>query len=237
MIRIHPVQFRKKSFREQYSKYQWIEIDLVKNTSDFRPESYRPVSHDTAIKITGEIKPDGDAWHERRKIVLKKVYTNLTQLISEAKDKNVCTSLAVFKPTKILGFKIEEEKERVWDQKKIEHLKQMNIFDSASTQEVVRKLPYKFSYSFEDDAGREATLMNEDWEIGELYWNCLRYHEGNEMKACHDVRKKYIDDFALTKDLHFFLGTGQRFHFVGPNPFMIIGTFHPKPIGQTKLFG
>jgi hypothetical protein len=239
MIRIYPVQFFKKSFREQYSKYQWIEMDLVKNSSDFRPESFRPHSHDTEIKIVGEIKPDGDAWHERRKIVLKKVYTNLTKLITEAKDKDICTSLAVFKPSKIIDFVIDEEKEREWDQKKIEHLKQMNIFESATAakQEVVKKLPYKFSYTFLDDAGREATLMNEDWEIGELYWNCLRRHEGNEARACADVRKKYLDDFALTKDLHFYLGTGQRFHFVGPNPFMIIGTFHPKPISQINLFG
>jgi hypothetical protein len=237
-IRIYPVQFRRKSFTEQYAKYQWIEMDLVKNTSDFRPESFRPYSHDSEITIIGEVKPDGNAWHERRKLVLNKVYTNLTDLITEAKDDTVCTSLAVFKPTKITGFKIEAEQEREWSAKKTEHLKQMNIFQSIteSKQEVVRKLPYKFSYTFEDDAGREATLMNEDWEIGELYWNCLKRHEGNENLACLDVRKKYIDDFALTKDLHFYLGTGQRYHKVGPNPFMIIGTFHPKPIKQLNLF-
>ena len=67
-IRIFPIQFRQKSYAEQYSKYQWIEIDLVKNERDFRPESFRPVSHDTEIKIVGEIKPDGESWNERRKI-------------------------------------------------------------------------------------------------------------------------------------------------------------------------
>ena len=34
-IRIYPVQFRKKTFGEQYKKYDWIEIDLVKNQSDY----------------------------------------------------------------------------------------------------------------------------------------------------------------------------------------------------------
>ena len=29
-IRIYPIQFRRKSFEEQYRKYDWIEIDLVK---------------------------------------------------------------------------------------------------------------------------------------------------------------------------------------------------------------
>jgi len=41
-IRIYPVPFRKKHYNEQYKKYDWIEVDLVKNTSDFRPESFRP---------------------------------------------------------------------------------------------------------------------------------------------------------------------------------------------------
>lgn len=74
----------------------------------------------------------------------------------------------------------------------------------------------------------ESRMMIEDWEAGQLYTNCLSRHEGNEAKAVADVRKKYFDDFAKTKDLHFFLGTTQQYHNVAPNPFIIIGTFHPK---------
>ena len=111
-IRIYPVQFRKKSYSEQYSKYEWIELDLVKNQSDFRPESYRPITHDTPIKVVGKIPADGDTWSARRKIVLKKVYSNMSKLIDEAKDKSICTSLAVFKPKEIIDFVYEEEKER-----------------------------------------------------------------------------------------------------------------------------
>lgn len=78
--------------------------------------------------------------------------------------------------------------------------------------------------------------MIEDWETGQLFWNSLRRHDGNEKKACEDVRKKYFDDFAKTKNLHFLLGTTQVHHFRSRNPFVIIGTFHPKPITQFKLF-
>jgi len=65
-IRIYPIQFRKKPYSEQYSKYEWIELDLIKNNKDFRPESYRPVSHEAPIKVIGKILPDGNAWNERR---------------------------------------------------------------------------------------------------------------------------------------------------------------------------
>ncbi len=234
-IRIYPVQYRKKAYHQQYGKYQWVEIDLVKNESDFRPESYRPVTHDTEITILNEIPPDGDDWAQRRKVVLNKIYYSLTELIAEAKDKNICTSLAVFKPTKIIDF-IWEEVEREWDDKKLAILRQYNLFDSANEdrEEVVKKLPYKFSFVFEDNQGKQSTLMIEDWETGALYWNMLK-KTGSEAEACKAVRQKYFDDFSKTKDLHFYLGTSQTFHFVWHNPFMIIGTFHPKKITQSTL--
>jgi hypothetical protein len=237
-IRIYPVQFRKKKYGQQYSKYQWIEIDLVKNTSDFRKESYRPVSHETEIKIIGEIKPDGDDWNERRKVVLNKVYTSLGNLIAEAKNKEIGTSLAVFKPSEILGFEIKEV-DREWSKEKLDKLKQLNLFESSDKEgkfEVVKKLPYKFSYKLKDSEGTVSTMMIEDWETGQLYWNSLKRHGGDEQLACEDVRKKYIDDFARTKDLYLFLGTTKPHHNTAPNPFVIIGTFHPKFTTQTSLF-
>jgi hypothetical protein len=241
-IRIYPVQFRKKSYHEQYKKYDWVEIDLVKNTEDFRPESYRPYSHDSEFTVINNIGPDGGSWDDRRRIVLRKTYTNLSALIAEAKDRTIATSLAVFKPSEIMEL-IVEPCEREWDKEKLQSLQQLNIFETVATEKprVVRKLPYKFSYRFTDDEGREATLMIEDWELGQLYWNCLERHEGHdrEARACNDVVKKYYNDFAKTKDIHLFLGTSLRYHNFGVNPFMIIGTFHPKHIKlnpQGRLF-
>lgn len=101
---------------------------------------------------------------------------------------------------------------------------------------VVRKLPYKFSYVLKDINEKKSKMMIEDWEIGQLYWNCLARHEGNESKAVADVKKKYFDDFAKSKDLYLFLGTSQVHHYPLKNPFMIIGTFHPKKESQLSLF-
>jgi hypothetical protein len=100
---------------------------------------------------------------------------------------------------------------------------------------LVQKLPYKFSFIFEDDQGKQSKLMIEDWETGQLFWNCLAKHEGNEKKAIEDVKYKYFEDFAKTKDLHFFLGTTAVHHYASKNPFMIIGTFHPKIETQFSL--
>ncbi|MCK9500156.1 MAG: hypothetical protein M0Q45_11710, partial [Bacteroidales bacterium] len=231
-VRIFPIQFRKKSFEEQYRKYDWIEIELVKNKSDFRKESFRPVSYDTEIKILDHLDTKSN-WLLRKEVVFKnKVYTDIDELIAEAKNRDILTSLATFKPTEIIDFTIEPVK-REWDKRKLEKLIQdrsSNLFakEDEDLFEVVRKLPYKFSYVLHDCNGKRSKMMIEDWEIGQLYWNCFLRHGENEAMAVKDVRKKYFDDFAKTKDLHLFLGTSQLHHFTGKNPFMIIGTFHPK---------
>ncbi|GGC04933.1 hypothetical protein [Dyadobacter sediminis] len=239
-VRIYPIPFRKLQYDKQYSKYDWIEIDLEKNTSDFRPESYKPKSIDSPFKIIGNIDSEKGTWRLRKEVVLKNVYTNMTELIARAKDPKQCISLAVFKPKEVIDFTIENSA-RTWDKHKLEALKakarQLDLFkNSENPFEVVQKLPFKFSYKFTSEDGKERTLMIEDWEIGALYWRMLDKYEGNEQKACEDVRKKYFDDFAKTKDLYLFLGTTREYHNVGLNPFIIIGTFHPMKTAQLSLF-
>jgi hypothetical protein len=234
-IRLYPVPYRKLKQDQQYKKYQWIEIDIVKNDDDPRLESFRPVKLPVEMKLLETIEADGESWKARRELVLKKVYNNLSKLITEAKDPKIVTSLAVFKPQRIIDFIIENEVAQ-WNQSTLDALKQENMFESNDEYAIVEKIPYKFSYRFIDDEDRESTLMIEDWEIGELYRNCLKRNDGNEQKACEDVRKKYFDDFVLTKDVYLFLGTTKAFHFRSPNPFIIIGFFYPKFESQFDLF-
>ena len=238
-IRVYPIQFRKRAFGEQYKKYDWVEIDLERNTSDFRPETYRPKA-DTEFHIVGHLDTKRN-WAARKQIVLKHVHFDLEKLIAEAKDIKICTSLAVFKPKRIIDFVIESV-DRDWSKEKLLSLNQMNIFNSVSETtgkaEVVRKIPYKFSYQFEDCNGVQSTMMIEDWEIGQLYWNCLKDNEGNEHLACEAVKQKYFYEFVNNKDLHLFLGTTKAFHKRSRNPFIIIGVFYPEKelVTQTTLF-
>ena len=238
-IRLYPIPFRKLKKNEKYTKYQWIELDIVNNDKDFRPESFRPATIDTPITLLNTIDTKGN-WYRRKQIVLGKVYTDIKALIAEAHDKDICTSLAVFKPTKIIDFKIEQVSEE-WDKKKIDEQKalqeQGNLFEMEEEPfEVVSKLPYKFSYVIEDENGVSSTMMIKDWEIGQLYRNTLAAAEGNQAIAVDKVKQKYFDYFALKKDLHLYLGTTKAFHHRSKNPFMIIGTFTPDIEIQTSLF-
>lgn len=242
-IRLYPMPFRKLDIDQKYKKYSWIEIDVERNTSDFRAETYRPCNLGT-VTVEEEQKQGRKApWTLRRSIIFKnkKIYTNLEELIKEARTDK--TSLAVFKPNKILGFTWEET-ERDWDKDKLKLLeaesRQLSLFQTLEELErefqVVKKVPYKFSYRFQDDSGKISKMMIEDWEIGMLFFNCLKRADNNENEAILKVKDKYFTEF-LNRDLYFFLGTTKEFHNVAPNPFIIVGLFYPpKESGQLSLF-
>ena len=238
-VRIYPVPFRRLNESEQYRKYDWIECQLVRRTADLRPESFSPADQNELTPV-GHIDTS-DKWRERRRLLLQtaQVYDRLDRLIKGAKSNTL--SLAVFKPTKVTDF-IWEEEDRDWNQEKLHQMRalhsQLALFEDNSwrqTFQLIPKLPYSFSYRFEDSTGKRSELQVLDWEAGALYWNCLKSTEGDEDAALAKVRNKYFDTFLKT-DLHFFLGTTQQFHQVAPNPWVIVGVFPIPDDPQQRLF-
>ena len=233
-IRLYPVPFRRLEDVRQYKKYQWINVKIARNTTDFRPESHTPDL--SSLELQETVGPQ-NGWQSRKDIVAQAdLYEDLNLLISGARSDK-CTSLAVFKPQEILDFKIEPDTEE-WAAEKLQAIKarkrQKSLFgdDINELSRIVNKLPFKFSYSFRDVRGKKSTLMIADWELGALYFKCLK--GGNKKLACEKVREKYLG-FKQTKDLRFFLGTSKAFHHVGPNPFIIIGVFYPPRAPQQAL--
>jgi type I site-specific restriction endonuclease len=218
-------------------KYTWIELDLIKRTDDFRSESHSPMYYDFRdIVVHARLGTEGN-WQKRKELCLKKIYTNLAQLIKDS-EAPTNRSLATFKPSEILGVDIENDT-REWKDEWLELRKQGDLFSTDKTPEaLIPKLPYKFFYKFKDDSGKISRLMVEDWEIGALYWNCLRATEGlDEESALDKVKAKYEKEFLADKDLYLFLGTTKEWHMRrSKNPFVIIGVFYPKIESQMSLF-
>lgn len=235
-IRIYPVPFRFLQDGDKYPKYSWVELDLVRNSKDFRPESYRlKLGIDEHITILDKIGTAND-WMGRKSYVLKEVFSSMTELIQLAKSPQQ-KSLATLKPARIVDFVVEDD-EREWKQEWLDQLKQMNMFEMPTNngqRKVIKKLPYKFSYRFFSEGDTEPRkMMIEDWEIGALFWNCLYRTDGDEQAALKLVRQKYFDEF-MEKDLYLFVGTTHRFHNIAPNPFVIIGVFYPPKTDQLSL--
>jgi hypothetical protein len=240
-IRIYPIPLSflfdlKKNQSLNQIKYQWIELDLVKRSDDFRPESYSPAHYDFRDIVKGESYDTKSNWLRRKEVCLNTVFKNMTELIELSKAPNN-VSLAAFKPTKILRLEIEND-EREWKDEWTKLRMQGDLFaDVKSPETLIPKLPYKFKYRFEDDQGKQSFMMIEDWEIGALYWRCLRRANGDETIALEKVREKYEKDFLSNKDITLFLGTTKEFHRRRMNnPFVIIGVFYPKKDIQGSLF-
>ena len=236
-IRIYPVPFRFLQEKQQYKKWQWIRVKTVKNNKDFRPESYRPYDLENSIKLEDEI-PSKNSWKARSEFALKHVWNNMTELAKAAQRDNI--SLATLKPKEVKNF-IWERTSEEWDHKKLERilssLNQGSLFDTTSRQgfEIAKKIPFKFSYVFSTEDGKERTMMIEDWELGMLYLKMYNKFR-NEEVACEKVKEKYFRTMINGRDLYFFVGTTLKFHKVNvANPFIIIGTYWPPLVKNEEL--
>ena len=227
-IRIYPVPYRLLDKKKQFKKYQWIEADIIRDTRDPRPESY---------KLAGRIKPlscidTSDAWEERKQLVLSKVYYNLDTLIHEARNTNVSTSLATFKPKRIVGFSIKHDGSLKSRRQKYKALVKQLTKEQANN--LVKAVPFKFYYTFVDQLGKRSTLQILDWEIYQLCRKLIRIHGARKTKIASLLREKYIHQLAKNRDIYLFLGTNKYWHIRrSHNPFMIIGIFYP-PLHHKK---
>jgi hypothetical protein len=237
-VRIYPVPFRLLGADHQFAKWTWVELPLVRRAKDHRPESFSPVDRNDIT--VGETIGTADGWRERREWVLGrgKVWTDLTALIAAGKRDEV--SLATFRPARMIGFEWQKA-EAEWDAAKLataqQQLQQRNLLDAAGLREDFKpanKMPYDFYFKFADDKGRESRMRILDWEIGMLYWNCLKGAHGKEDEALEKVRHRYETDF-FAKDLHLFLGTTYEWHKRAPNPWVVVGVFPPPVQKQLDL--
>lgn len=249
-IRIYPVPFKFLSGLRSNGiigtyKFTWIEINLKRRLEDFRPESHSPINYDfsditigESIEIKGGVNAKQEAWNLRKILCTKSVYKSIRLLIDDSKAPQN-KSLATFKPYKLLSFDIEED-DREWKDEWKEQLKQLEIFNidgqvsDNSSRKIIAKIPYKFYYKFQDEEGKISRLMIEDWEIGQLYFNCLKTYKTEEI-ALEKVKEKYWNQFSK-RDIHFFLGTTKQWHMRrSNNPFVIIGVFYPPYINESNL--
>ena len=205
-IRIFPVAYRVlfcANESHRYHKWQWIEVDLEQDINrDIRKESFHIRDISTLKILSPHSQNAAPNWDERLQWVFrnKKIYRNMTELLQDTKQYDI--SLAVLKPMRITDFhaeredlrKFREKSDRLKKRYKAE-LNQMRLFeddfDLQESFQFAEKVPYKFSYSFMTEDGKERKLMIEDWEIGNLYRNTFKKSQ-NEQIACEKVRDKLL---------------------------------------------
>jgi len=231
-VRLYPIDYRYRPPEQRFKKYQWIEVELGPRGAgnDQRAESRRPELG--TIQLVGPRLPSDRNWIERRAIIDKMPVFTRNQLWNQHEaDKHVGrspVSLGIVRPTKIVGVEVVPVTGD-WKAEWKAILAQGNLFGEELKE--IRKLPFAWRYVFEceDSEGKPHTAMNEDWEIGVLYWKELE-RLGSPVAAAESVRKKCLQMVAEDRDARFFMGTVFPY-----NTWIVLGVFWPAKEAQQRL--
>ena len=234
LVRIYPVTLR--YLKEPFKAYQWIEADVEKNASDFRPESFR-IQQET-IRPLDHLDHDKAGWAERAKWVLSagNVFASVKALRdAEARDH---TSLGLVKPKKItkiyMEYKPESEKKE-WDEQRERALKQKDLYvDAESKTKDLAFCPVRYRAKFFCDdpvCPTEHDLSILDWGLYVLNYNqyVVRGAAMAEQKVVEKI-EQLMD--PSKRDAYFYLGNTMGHS----QSFMIVGLFHPPlpPVSTRK---
>ena len=200
-IRLYPIDYRYLPYWRWYKKYQWIEVEVVKNDKDPRKESYRP--NVRSIIPLGEPIGTGGNWRRRKEIVLLAASHSMEQLRNMQQVDR--TSLGIVRPRRITDV-IVEACEREWKAECRAQLQQARLF--GPQRKPLEKIPFKFSYRFECDDPRCTghKMLITDWgDNGHLQYlpvSYLGFAVGAARSWCNEAADDLDPVPAL--DLHAF---------------------------------
>jgi hypothetical protein len=227
-IRIYPLPFRLISKSKQFSKYQWIELEVQRNPNDNREQSFRP-NIDSIKILTPKPLPTKNGWELRNQYVLPTVSPSLEYL----KDNYPKTSLGIIKPREI--FEVIAEK-NVPKEEILEYYQQLSIFEEENEARTpFIPLSYKFSYRFacnDEKCKKSHKLSIIDWELGALVNNLRRAGNNEETIKDKVILKFYNELCSPSKDTHFIVGNKYPYR----DAFMILGVYYPDVVRQLSIF-
>ncbi len=229
-VRLYPVAYRTLPGWQKFDKYDVIEVDCVRRPphKDDQPESWSPRME--TLKTVGKVPVNrpGD-WSNRLSWIRPTLLRGFAELLDL--QRTTRKSLAAFKPAKILGFKVEPEREADWNEAQRASLDQTDMYH----QEIrtLEKIPCAFRVGFTDERGGEHWLKVIDWEFMEL-WRKERDHFGSEEVAADQVRKKL--DWIARGDKEVIMYAGNLADPRMRRSFIILGFCYPKDEPQMTLF-
>jgi hypothetical protein len=225
LIRIYPIRLR--YMKEPFRLFDWIEAEIERNASDFRPESFR--IREDSIKIVGHIDTKKKDWLERRRWMLgdQNAFASVEALQgAEALDH---TSLGLVRPKEIkriyLRKKPDSERQE-WEAQRAIAMEQRELFvdeDTLTRDLHFMPIEYRVRFACNDPACiGEHDFSIRDWGVYVL--SRREYAQRGPQVAESKVIEK-INELMdpTTRDPYFFLGNTKAH----PKNFMIVGFFHP----------
>ena len=216
-IRLFPVPYRFLDSDRRFSKYQWIEVEVAKD-SDFRPESYK-INTDS-IRILSSVPANRHDHWQARKDIIYPLQAHCLCCLQRERDRNGHPTLGFYKPALIRRFVIRSI-DPDWTEVDLAKLSQQSMFEKTPIQ-LLEKIPFKFIYHVfcDEQDCKGHNLSCTDWEMGQAYrsWK-PKYGDQWEEK----FRQKFEQDMKNKFDTHLFVGTVSSH----PASWIIVGLFYP----------
>ena len=217
-IRLHPIEFRDLNLKRRFKKYAVIQVEVIKNKKDKRPESHRVINPDS-IKTLRYLDTKSN-WIKRKEIVLPTVSHSMCEILDQRKKEN--RSLEAFKPRDV-NFLCEKAKTKDPVKREVPYL-QGHFW--RKKKKPIEAIPFDFRYEFHcynepSCPGHNCSII--DWEIMELYRKCRdKYPSQDEL--IQKIEERWLTMMcSFKKDVYFFVGNMWR----RPDIFMILGVFYP----------
>lgn len=242
LVRLFPVPFRFIADDQQFRKWQWVTARIEPSFDDRRPESHR-VFVDTINCDPDALRAGKEGWPRRMELLAKvPVFTDFAAV--EAARQTHGTTLALLRPTRILGLDISPTESSEWTADELSKLSQLQhqggLFDDGTEvkeSRLLEKLPFDFHYRYECDvAGAKVAYRIKlvDWEVGALYRRLRKQFGDSGWEV--PFRVKYERELPA-RDLLLLLGTIHRF----PNQWLGVSVICPprpptEDQGQAGLF-
>jgi hypothetical protein len=228
MIRLYPVPFRLVSDEQQFRKWQWIEARIEKASNDHRAESHR-LYVDTIQCDSEPMKSGKQGWPLRMEVLSRLAVFNDFGAVEAARLAHGAT-LALLRPSRIIGLDIKAAKNPDWTEaeraKLLQLQQQGGLFEEVEENKQLRlleKLPFDFHYRYECEVAGEKIVYKHklvDWEVGALYRRLQKEYGASGWET--RFREKYETELPA-RDLMLLLGTIHRF----PDQWLVVSVICP----------
>lgn len=230
-IRLYPVPLRYLPDRQQYALYDWIDVPMVRQLKDPRPESYKVIPE--KITKASHLDTNGGSWSDRRRVIFADRtwhYECLEDL--KLAQKREMRSLGLVKVGSITKVELVERpaSDYLAHKEKLRNLQGItDLFDYD--QKDLEFFPYRVRVHWHCSQLRGAhpcpghTASVLDWGLGEL-----GRREGAQKALARMEQLADLDRY----DLRLFLGN----FFLHQRVFGIIGLWYPlkRNLHQQDLF-
>lgn len=227
-IRLYPVPLRYLGTGAQYALYDWIDVPILKSTSDPRPESHKVDAEN--IRQVGHVDPDRHGWRARSHFIFKDPEWQFESVAAlKAAEAKTGRSMGIVTPGVVEDVRLVRKPTGAGEEyeKKMAEVQGQTDFFTPEYKEL-EFLPYDLKLRWRC-AEQCAECRNRPHDMKALDWGLLELARREGWPAAQS-RLETISDMG-EYDFKLYMGNFRlRRHIFG-----IIGMWYPKIPEQQSL--